>query len=411
MTGKQSLRGELIWSVLGTGLLAVSGYVVLVSVAKLAGTAALGRYGLAVAIAAPAFVLSNMSMRSLYVTDPAGEHPFGQYLAFRVLATTLTALLLAGGWMLFESGLQQRTIGILVVGTTAIDAVRDLLAGVFQRHDRVHAMGQSLALRGFTRAVLVPSAMLATDSVEVGLVFDVVSALAVMVLFDIRLIARWRLETTLRPAHLTWAGGRELMQRALPLSLALVLVMLQGHMPRVIIEDELGAIVLGFWVALDGTSRLPAPVYAAMSSVMLPKLARAGSEFGRVLRGFLLGCVLLGAVTVGAFTLLGGWALGLLFERSHEANAGVLVIVAGASAFQQVGNVFGVGLTARRHFYAALAPQLATTLLLAPVLFYVVPRHGLAGAATVLLVHHVVLAVLFGVITWTVSSRSKETRS
>ena len=113
--------------------------------AFLGGAAAVGEYSLALAVATPIFIASEMSLRNVYVTlrRPIA---FTSYLIVRVVSTSValaTALALAG------IGVVSLAVLVVIALIKAADSIADLSYGVLQKEGRL----TSIALNSIANSV------------------------------------------------------------------------------------------------------------------------------------------------------------------------------------------------------------------------------------------------------------------
>ena len=141
-----SLRGTLGWTILGHAIYFTSQFGVLVALSKMGSTEDVGRFGLAMAIATPIIMFSNLGLRLGHATDIRGEHSFHDYLRLRMVTTTIAVALISA--ITFISSVDQKLV-ILIVLVALIkgaESFSDLLYGTFQRQDRMDLVARSMIL-------------------------------------------------------------------------------------------------------------------------------------------------------------------------------------------------------------------------------------------------------------------------
>src|SRR5438270_6565675 len=85
-----SLRSNFTWTFAGNTIYAAGQWAILSLLAKLGSSEMLGQYALAIALTAPVVMFSHLNLRAVIATDVAQKHPFQDYLAVRLIATTFS---------------------------------------------------------------------------------------------------------------------------------------------------------------------------------------------------------------------------------------------------------------------------------------------------------------------------------
>ena len=81
------LRVSFSWTLAGNVVYAATQFGVLSVLAKLGSAAVVGQYALALAIAAPVFMFTNLQLRGVQATDARQEFGFPDYFTLRTLST------------------------------------------------------------------------------------------------------------------------------------------------------------------------------------------------------------------------------------------------------------------------------------------------------------------------------------
>jgi O-antigen/teichoic acid export membrane protein len=202
-----------------------------------------------------------------------------------------------------------------------------------------------------------------------------------------------------------WQRGR-LQRLALigaPLGLVMLLVSLNGNVPRYFVERHLGESALGAFGALFYVTVAGHMVVTALGQIVAPRLARldvAGDAraFRRLLGGSLWAACGVGAACVLVAWLGGGRLLTLLYAAEYASYAKLFVWLMLAAAPNYLATILGVAATATRRLryqpVALAAVVLATTL----ACWVLIPREGLAGAAIAVAVGSLVMAATHGLL-------------
>ncbi len=166
--GNQGGKGlRLSGAALVVSNLAIAGsqWVLLWFYAVLGGAAVVGEYSLAIALTTPIFIILDLSLRNVYVTNQR-EAPFASYLVIRLftcLAATLILVIIAAFgilnvWLLLFIGLSRSS-----------QAVLDLAFGDLQKNFRIGKIAVASLLNSAVTIVFGAGIYYLTKSVELSL--------------------------------------------------------------------------------------------------------------------------------------------------------------------------------------------------------------------------------------------------
>ena len=149
-----SLRSNFVWILSGNVVYAVCQWCMIVALAKLGNAFMVGQFSLALAIATPVLMFSNLHLRAVQATDARRLSSFAEYLQLRA-AMTLAGLAVIAGITWFGHYEQHTAMVILAVALAkAIETLSDIHYGLFQLNDRLDQIGRSMILRGVLSVVV-----------------------------------------------------------------------------------------------------------------------------------------------------------------------------------------------------------------------------------------------------------------
>ena len=386
------------WGLFGSVAYAGCQWVMLVALAKLGTVEMMGQFALGFAIAAPVFLLANISLREVLATDARAEHLFGDYLALRLLTTVAGLLVISAIAGLVSYGWRTRAAILLVGVVKAVEALVDVLYGLMQKHERMDLIARSIATRGVLSLLAFGAAVYLLDSVHWALVLVAAVSALVLATYDLRVAARL-LESRLAPRWVRIDLVR-LTRLSLPLGVAAMLISLSVMIPRYFVEHYRGEQELGALVAMTYLTVIGSTVVNAVGQSASPRLARyyAAGDYASVRRA-LVGLVGLGLGLGGAGVVIAAmWGREILtavYRPEYAEHVGAFTLIMAATAIGYVASFLGHAMTSARLFRVQMplfAGVAATALIACATL---VPAHGLVGAAHATLV--TAAANLFGV--------------
>jgi O-antigen/teichoic acid export membrane protein len=388
-----SLRTNFTWIFAGNLVYAAGQWATLMLLAKLANPVMLGQFALGLAISTPVFMLANLSLRNVLVTDAREKTPFGGYLGLGLITTPLALLVVVGITLACDYSGETTKVVLAVALAKAMESISLILYGLMQRQERMDRVGRSQVLRGFLPPLGMGLCLWLTGEVLWGTLAMAAAWGLVMAAHDLpgaaQLLAEMRRKhssgDTLKPL---FDPGilRNLLVTAFPLGLTFMFVALNTNMPRYFFDEH----SLGIFAAVASLILVGNTVILSMGQASLPRMARAYADrnlaaFKALLLKLLALATILGVCGLLLALLAGGPILQLLFtaeiaEHTHLLN---LLVIAAILEFNTA--VLGTAVTATRSFgrllvaFAAVAPL---ALLLSALL---IPARGLPGAAWALM--------------------------
>jgi O-antigen/teichoic acid export membrane protein len=373
----------------------------LVVLAKTGSVEMTGQFALGLALGAPVFLLTNLSLRSILATDVGAAHRFGDYLALRLVSVGigLAAIVALVGVSGYRA--ETRLVCLLVAVTKAIEAVGDVLHGLMQRHERMDLLAGSIVLRGLGALGALAAGLLVTGSLGWGLVLVAGTWALVLAVYDVPQSRRLGGEA-IRPR---WhrADLARLTRLSLPLGITAMLISLSVMIPRYFLERHRGEQELGIFVAMMSIVIIGGTAVNAVGQSVSPRLAAhyAAGERDRARR--LLGALLgLGFLLGGGGLLLAwGWGEGilvLLYRPEYARHVDGLVWIMAAAVAGYAASFLGHAMTAARLLRVQLPLFAAVGAVALVASALLVPRGGALGAAQATLATAVSQLLLSGLV-------------
>lgn len=396
---KHGLKNSVFWMFAGSGTYALMQWFQLAIISKSCTPYTLGSFTLSLAIAAPVFLLFGLQLRNVQVTDSRNEYTFSHYFGLRLytmLAAFATVCLI---------GLISRVdMGILtaVAALKGVEGMAEIFNGQQQKLERMEFLALSLSLKGVAATIAIPVGVYCFDSLAAGLALAV--ALNLVVLFFNDYLNCYRLFGRQRFISLRGVNHKSLLVKSLPLGFVMLIISLNGNIPKYLSEMLLGTEQQGIYSAIAYCLVVGNFVSNAIGQSFSPRLGRyyAEGERGRFVRlsQLFVGCNALVGLALFLFTLVGGeWFLRLAFSPAIAAYARLFSLIMLGGIFANMANALGYSLTAMRVF--RIQPFINGIELVVNLAgCYLLIRHyGLFGAGLVAVITPCVrLAILYLVI-------------
>jgi O-antigen/teichoic acid export membrane protein len=398
MAVRLSLRRNFSWTFAGNVINAVSQFGMLLVLAHLGTAEMVGQYGLSLAITTPLFLLVNMSLRSVQVTDVQDEYSFSEYAVLRLISVVTGLVALVALLSALPYPWETAAVVFLVGLSKAIEGISDIVYGFFQKHEQMDRIAKSMIVRGVSALLVLATVLSLTGNLMLGAAAISAIWLIRLIAYDVPslinmkgryLIPRELVQDLLHTLTRTANNQRTLLSLlvvSLPMGLASTLVSLNTNIPRYAIEWSEGVASLGVFTVLAYPLVAGNTVMSALTQASLPRLTRyhtnkAKKDFIDLSFKMLVLGGVFGVIAVLISVFVGEDLIRIAFGELYAAEHRVFVVLVIAMGIGFLNWVLNTGLQAMRAFRALLVIQILVTCgtLLAAVA--IVPRYGIAGAA------------------------------
>ncbi len=379
-----SLRLNFIWTMAGNSVFAAAQWGVLVLLARLGNPESVGKFALGMAISTPIMQFANLQLRGVQATDARGQFAFSDYCGVRLILTTVAGLAICTiglGWYRGDQAL----IICMFAASKGIESFSDIIYGLWQQHENLRSISQSLMLRGLVSLLAVGITYYRFHSVLISVLSMAVVWAGVLMLHDLPNAATatghgWRAVVP----RFHFPDMREMVLIAWPLGVVVLFVSLNVNIPRYVISHILGVRELGIYSALAYMLMAGTMVVNSVGQAAVPRLSQYFAykkirEFHKLSNQLLLIGAGLGVSGVLIAIVAGRLIIRVLYGARYSDHPGVLVWVMIAGAFSYLASFAGYSLTAARRFKPQLPMSIAvaaTTLVLSVML---VKWHGIVG--------------------------------
>ncbi|SRR5579883_160100 len=397
------------WALCGSLVYVACQWGMIVAFAKFGSTVMVGQFSLGLAIATPILMFTNLQLRWVQATDASGQYSFSEYFGLRG-TMTLVAMAVIVAVTLLGNHESATTKVVLAVGCAkCFEALSDVVYGLFQSKDRLDQIGKSLILRGTLSVAGLSATLFLTKNAFRSVEALALAWLLVLLSFDIRRARRFSGSVAASAARWLREHPRQWFARqwrlawlSLPLGIVMTLYALNQSLPRYFIEARLGEHQLGLFSALSYTTVGVTLVADALGAAATPKLSRlyASSHLSRF-RVLMMQLAAIGAVLGGSAWLVAKYAgavlLGIFYNAEYAAHADVFVRLMSAAGISAFASLFTYAITSARNFRIQV-PIYALVLgsnALGCALW--VPKSGLQGAASAVMLASIVQLAAFGI--------------
>lgn len=392
------LRVSFIWTLAGSAVYSACNWAMISILAKLGTPAIVGQFALGVAISVPVFMLSNLQLRGIQATDACSEFAFSDYFTLRVVATAmgLAAVLMAAQCTRMD--LLTVTVVCLVGVTKAIEALSDIVAGLLQKAERLDQLAIILAARGILSLLAFGYAFWKFHNLAGALAAMAAAWAAIFALYELPLAVR--INGSASFLKFRWSILKRLAVVSLPLGAVMALGSLNLNLPRYALERYAGTSQLGIFASLAYIGTSATVIVNALGQSASARLSRMFANgdhksFSRLIWKFVAFGFLLGAVGVPCGLVAGRKLLSTIYRPEYASQVPVLLIIICSASVGAVASFIGYGVTAVRCFKGQMVVMGVAAALTVIASAWLVPNHGIMGAALAILFSSVAQATGF----------------
>lgn len=381
-TNKNIEKKAFIWNIIASTLNAGMSAILLIAVTRTVGVAEAGIFSLAFSIAQLMLTIGYFDMRAYQVTDVKQEVQFRHYLASRVITCAIMMVVSIGYIWIKEYDRYKSTIILLLCILKMLDALEDVLHGLFQQRERLDVAGKLQSVRLiFTMAVFV-TILTVSRNLSLACIGAILTSVLIIICFNFPIVPLF--EKT--EVEFDYVQLKKLFAACFPLFLGSYLALYMGNAPKYAIDEFLSPEYQTYYNILFMPSFVVNLFSGFAFRPLLTPLAKSWMDGDKKKYCSILKKLVLwvGALTVSA--LAGAYVLGipiLSFVYNTPLNdfKGVLLILILGGGISATGTILYYSLTVMRNQKLLLigyAITAAAAFFLSPVM---VKHFGITGAA------------------------------
>lgn len=397
----KSFIEKFSWTFLSNILYAASQFLILSIIAKVGGPKEVGIFTLSMAIVSPVFLLLNVKLRSVLLTDQKIDNTFIDYFNLRNWTNSISLLLIII-IALFLNLENYLLFSIILLALSKIFEMKsDIYYGLYQKKNRYDLVGVSTLFRGTLSAILAVCSYYIFQTVISVMLSLFISNFIIYLLFDKKKGGKLVLNsisTTERKSEKK--NLYSLFFLALPLGVSTVIGSLNTNFPRYLIEAELGLYELGIFSALTYLLIIGNTFLAAISQVVTPKLASLAhnekyKQFINLLLKIQAIGMFLSILFVFVFYYWGIEIITIIYTEEYAAYHNILMVIVIGIFFLYSSVFLGTAITSLRLF--RIQPFINATGLVTTIVsgLIFIKSHGLLGMAFSILLNNIVISISY----------------
>jgi O-antigen/teichoic acid export membrane protein len=396
-----SFKVGVVWSILGNAIFTASQWAILITLTKTTTPVEVGEFSFALALVAPLYMMLNLQLRTVQVTDTLNKYSFNDYLFLRVALTTVAVILISLSATILE--ISFATL-LLVTIQKAIESIGDIFQGYIHKRQQMKKLSQSLIGIGVLSVLCLIPSILFNSTLTSILLLVTCGRVISLFLFEIKpcrdLMQAFK-EDAISLKNISGLSIiKQLAVLSLPLGLVMMLNSLSINVPRYALETFLGKKELGIFAALAYVTIAFTTFYQAILQVASPKFAEFISQkkLSNVESLILkLNLITVVAGTVGLlFTYFyGNLVLSFLYAPEYAKRIDCFSILIFSTLVGATASMYGCVVTAAQVFKEQTKASIIVVITTLVAAYLLVPFFGINGAAFAVLIGTVVKLYIF----------------
>lgn len=407
MLGK-SLKENFRWVLMGNSIYAACQWACIIVLARLGDSSLVGQFALALAIATPVYMFTNLHLRTVLATDSKSEHDFSHYLYLRILTLVGSVLIISIISIIFLDSTHAAVTSIVAVGK-GFEYLSDIMYGNWQRLEQMRGIAISMMIRGILSLLGLLVGLVVTNDMIYAVLGFVLGSLLPIITYDFfhnKALSQSNFccRNILVGVSISIKQGiaKKIVILALPLGLVVMLISLQVNVPRYFIQFNYGDELLGVFSALCYPLMLGSILVNALGQSATPRLSRFYSTgdihgYQSLTKKLAKIGVLLGVLSLILIWFVGKELLGLVYGEEYSLHSVDFMFLGVAVAIDYISSFYGNAVNATRAFRRYIVPYLIVTVFILAGSVFLIPLWGLKGAAVAIFLANLTkLFVVYG---------------
>jgi O-antigen/teichoic acid export membrane protein len=380
------LLNKAKWLLGGNILFAFSQWLMLIMFSHLSSPVQLGYYSYALAITAPIFMLSNLQLRPLLVSDLNSEkkYSFSEYFSLRLL-TILFGVIVSLFFIDWNNNLAL-VVALIVVLIKASESISDIIYAYYNANKKTKFISRSLTFKSILVILLSFCVLYLTHNIVYSLTVTLIGYFFVLGLLDIR-----QNIDHLREINFFDKKLKKIVQIGLPLGIAVMLVSLQTNIPRYFLEYYSNVELVGVYTILYYFIVIGGIVINSVCQYLSPNFSEFYKdlkidELKRIIKNAFFIALYIGMSGLVISLFLNSFIVKIIYGNNYLAYAYLLPYIMVAGIFTYLSVVSGYLLTSLRLLKIQMPIFFILVCLTVIYSYLLIPVYGLTGAiyATIL---------------------------
>lgn len=375
-------------------------WIISVILVRIGGLEDAGYFSLAMTVANIFGMLANYGLRTYQVSDISGRFSDAVYIVSRLITVALSVVFCLVYSLIYGYDKQILLVIMLFMLHKAVETFSDVLNGIWQKNGDMLSIGFSMGIKGILNFIGFIAVYIYSHSLVVSMAVMAVFSLLVLAVYDLPKSKNWVSFIGLFRKS-DFEQIKALLKTGFLTMLFVVLLSAFSGIPKLVIERELDASLLGVFSSISAPTVL---ISTFAIGVLLPVAPKMADYFGRqkskeLFRILLLSCGVFAAVGILAYiaaVFVGRELFDLVFGSEVASYFNLFYYMIAISVFSAIISCFSTYFISARKLKALLAFSALTCMLVLLLSVTLVHYRGMFGAAYAMLTALIVQIIAEG---------------
>ncbi|OKL37659.1 hypothetical protein BLL40_05000 [Domibacillus mangrovi] len=394
---KIKILSNISWTFSGNIIYALTQFMLLSVIAKIGGPAEVGIFTLSLAIVSPVFLLLNLRLRTVIVTDSNDDYSFWDYENLRKFTSVIAILIILGIVMISDYTFYIYTTILMVSVAKLFEMKIDLYYGFFQKKVLFDVIAKSVIMRGILNLLVVTTIYFFSENLMWSMLGMAITNYTIYSFYDKKHIKKY-INIKKSSKKVNFVKIKMLFLLALPLGLSTLIGSLNTNVPRYIIENKLGLYELGIFSGLAYLLVIGNTLLNAVSQVFMPKLSQLSKKndydnFESLLKKMIFSGMIMSLLMIIFFSFAGELVLTIIYSKEYlEYTQVLMILVIGVSVLYS--SVFlGTAITVLKEFKIQPYIHFTSLIFLTFASLILIENYRLVGMAWALVIGYFVTSL------------------
>ena len=395
------MRDSILWNTFGNIFYLICQWLITILVVRILTPTDNGYFSIAINITNLFITVAGYGMRNFQISDKNKEYSYGTYFFSRIITSALALVALVAFVFMNDYSTITRIIIILYMFYKFIELFFDIYSGIYQTEWRMDLIGKSMILRGVISLISFSIALLVTKDLALSIIALTLATAAALVIYDMKNIHK------LVDLHVDtdFSALLRLLKACLPLALYSMLLATIGTIPKHILQQSAGEVVIGAYSVISNPTIF---IQAFTIQVFTPFLTTFTTQyFAQDFKSFwvlfakcfgILFALTIAAV-IGAY-FLGDFAIKIVLGQQYVTYGYILIPLVICAALNALAWLLSALLTIARANTALLLINLAGAIFCYLISLAIIPSNHMIGTTvayggTLLFINIALLVALY----------------
>ena len=366
---------------------------ILVILIKFFSTEDVGYFTLAMALAAPIFMLTDMQLKSVLVVEPFGEDD--NFRTYQTIRFFTTAIATAGLILYCIFAKNANKIIIIIILYKAVESSIDILYGYLQKCDKMILMSKLDILKTLSAVTMCTLFAFLSNSIIIALSSLFLVSILYYIINNIQVNQlaklKWRID------------GRNvvnIIKKSLPLGISVFFSSYIINYPRISIESICGTEFLAYFGAYSYLAIGMFQIYVPLQIFLRQRLSKYyqtdnKKEFVYKVNKTIFALLAFGGILMIGFWLLGDYVINLLYADSYLEYSGVMYSLIVSQTLTSISGIIAIAVLSFNIYTRQVFISIGTLGVVFITCPYLIGRFGVYGGGYVSIIASVVFLTCY----------------